>query len=46
MKSIARVADKSIPFNQIILKLNNIIIQRLNSPDRGRSNKSNIQTAD
>ncbi len=46
MKSIARVADKSIPFNQIILKLNNVIIQRLNSPNRGRSNKPNSQTTD
>jgi len=42
MKFVARVADKSILFNQAILKLNNIIIQYLNSPGRGRSNKPNI----
>ncbi len=46
MKSVTRVTDKGIPFNQAIFKLNIIIIQRLNSPDRGRSNKSNTQTAD
>src|SRR6266498_3066819 len=46
MKSVARVVDKNIPFNQIIFKFNNVIIQRLNSPDRGRFNKLNIQTAD
>ncbi len=44
MKSVTRVADKGIPFNQAILKLNNVIIQRLNSPGRGRSNKPNTQT--
>ncbi len=42
MKFVIRVADKNIPFNQIIFKFNNIIIQRLNSPGRGRSNKLNI----
>ncbi len=42
MKFIIRVADKDIPFNQAIFKFNNIIIQRLNSSDRGRFNKLNI----
>ncbi len=46
MKSIVRVADKSIHFNQVIFKFNNIIIQRLNSLGRGRSNKLNTQIAD
>ncbi len=46
MKSITRVTDKGIPFNQTIFKFNNIIIQRLNNPDRGRSNKLNTQTTD
>ncbi len=41
MKSVVRVADKDIPFNQAILKFNNVIIQRLNSLDRERSNKLN-----
>src|SRR6266536_482306 len=43
MKSVIRVADKNISFNQAILKFNNVIIQRLNSPGRGRSNKLNTQ---
>ncbi len=46
MKSVTRVTDKGIPFNQVILKFNNVIIQRLNSPGRGCSNKPNIQAAD
>ncbi len=46
MKSVTKITNKGIPFNQAILKLNNIIIQRLNSPDRERSNKLNTQTTD
>ena len=46
MKSVTRVADKGIPFNQTILKFNNVIIQRLNNPGRGYFNKLNVQTAD
>ena len=46
MKFVIRVTDKNIPFNQVIFKFNNIIIQRLNSPGRGRFNKLNTQTAD
>ncbi len=46
MKSVVRVADKGISFNQAILKFTNIIIQRLNSSGRGRSNKPHTLTAD
>ncbi len=42
MKSVTKIADKNIPFNQAILKFNNIIIQPLNSSGRECFNKLNV----